>query len=232
MQANPNQTNEETRKCPEFVQQILDNLEINPKNKNPSPDKVIKTDSSSDEEETETPELTNKSMSPSKFYGKRVSFDYHNLKKIEKPIYRRTSVLEKLIESPSKKNKITMNLVKFEDKAEEIKSSEKKVVSSLEKNQPKTEKKSILKNTFFLDSFDIEKAFIDKKLYQGLIEKLKSLEDNTLIIEKLPNFYNEFIMKRFSEGVKDIIVSLLKVLIITNTPFFLFMFSRGLNLII
>ena len=97
---------------PEFIQQLIANLDLTIKDAQ-DPNKEIKTDSSSDEEETI--DVKAKATSPSKYYGKRVSFDYHNLKKIEKPIIRRASVFDTIKESNISMEK-EINIVKFDEK--------------------------------------------------------------------------------------------------------------------
>lgn len=203
---------ESNNKCPEFVQEILQKMNLDPKDL--TKEKEIKTDSSSDEDETL--DLQIKAISPSKYFGKRVSFDYHNLKKIEKPILRRTSLLEKIQEKKElalfakKEDKI---LVKFDEKIEEIKNEEPKNSDSHENQQKKPQKKSILKNTCFSEQLDITKIFTDRKFYQEIIEKIeKECGDNQeLLKEKLTGFYNEFLVKTLNENRKENIVNLLQV---------------------
>lgn len=203
---------ESQKKCPAFVQEILEkmNLDANEITK----EKEIKTDSSSDEDETL--DLQIKAISPSKYFGKRVSFDYHNLKKIEKPILRRTSLLEKVQEKKEiplfvkKEDKI---LVKFDEKIEEIKTEEPKSSESNENKQKKPQKKSILKNTCFSEQLDISKIFIDKKFYQEIIKEIemKCGDNQELLKENLTVFYNEFLVKNLHESKKENIVKLLQV---------------------
>jgi len=207
---------EPKRDTPEFVQQLLANLDLK-KNKKPETDKEIKTDSSSDEDETM--DLKAKSTSPTKYFGKRMSFDYHNLKKIEKPILRRQSLLDSDIEalSPSKKN---FGVVKFDEKPEEIKndqgkSENEKQKPQVNKNEKNSQKKSILKNTCFSENLELVKIFLNQEYYNELIEHLnKECGGNSeLLREKMPAFFNEFSMKKLNEGG---VVQIIKVSTIFN----------------
>lgn len=206
------------KKCPEFVQQLLANLDLD----KPNQEKEIKTDSSSDEDETL--DIKVQTISPSKYFGKRVSFDYHNLKKIEKPIPRRASLLEKIKENKelsSLAKKGEKNLVKFEEKVEEIKVEEQTKITENKQNsipsanqeKKKPQKKSILKNTCFSEEIDINKIFLDQEFYKEILVKVnKDFGGNQeLIKENLTKVYNEFTMRKFKEGRKDVVVNLLKV---------------------
>ena len=198
---------------PEFIQQLIANLDLTIKDAQ-DPNKEIKTDSSSDEEETI--DVKAKATSPSKYYGKRVSFDYHNLKKIEKPIIRRASVFDTIKESNISMEK-EINIVKFDEKTEEIKSEEiDKSIDNPLKNEnlkKKPQKKSILKNTCFSEELDLDKIFTDKQFYKELIDKVKEEcgQIQELIRDKLHNLFNLFMIRKLNEGSKITIAVLLKV---------------------
>jgi hypothetical protein len=149
-----------------------------------------------------------------------MSFDYHNLKKIEKPIFRRQSLAASAKEStsPSKKK---LGLVKFDEKPEEIKideNEEHKPQVKKNENEKKTQKKSILKNTCFGDNLELVKIFLDQEYYKELIEQLnKECGGNQdFLREKMPGFYYEFSMKKFGEKCKEGVVKMIKVLRILN----------------
>ncbi len=202
---------EPEKNCPEFVQQLLANLDMKDQAHN-NPDKEIKTDSSDDEDETI--DIKANCISPHKYFGKRVSFDYHNLKKIEKPIFRRNSLIDTIKESATLMTmKKEVHSVKFEEKNEEIKGEEPEKALNKGSNMIKNKKKSILKNTCFSEHLELEKIFVDNEFYKELTEKVfKECGDNQdLICEKLPNLYFEFSMVKCYEGM---IVSLIKVLIV------------------
>ena len=221
---------EPEKNCPEFVQQLLANLDMNDQAQN-NPDKEIKTDSSDDEDETI--DIKANCISPHKYFGKRVSFDYHNLKKIEKPIFRRNSLFDTIKESPTlmaaKKKEVLS--VKFQEKNEEIKVEEQEhYIIKKEPNDIDKKKKSILKNTCFSEHLELEKIFLDKEFFKEIMEKVfKECGDNQdLISEKLPNLYHEFSMAKCNEGM---IVTLIKVSIVYLFDEFID-FLRGLILII
>lgn len=212
------------RETPEFVQQLLASMDLkHTSNKKPSSDKEIKTDSSSDEEE-EPAVVKPNTVSPNKYFGKRVSFDYHNLKKIEKPIFRRQSLANSGTSTESFKKetegfkKETEGLlVKFDEKTEEIKGEEKEPMKDSEESKGKFEeskKKSILKNTCFSETLEVGKIFIDKQYFQELIERIgkECGENQEFLREKLSVLFSEFIVEKMGSRGKETIGKIIRVI--------------------
>ena len=153
--------------------------------------KEVRTDSSDDEDdlvEEISVESKIKQLSPTKYFGKRTSFDNLTLKTIEKPM-RRASALE--LNLPDGKTLEDKGyLVKFSTMSEEIKNEEKEDMKKAFKNEKP--RRSILKNTFVEENLVLIKIF-DKK---NLIELIEKIDKACAGDQKL---YNDMISKCFFE---------------------------------
>lgn len=156
--------------------------------KSQSPSKIvkksseIKTDSSDDELADEVSiSMKMQNLSPTKYFGKRISFDYSNLKQIEKP--RRATA------QPDSFKLITSDQsVKFSAKTEEVTDNIPK------KQERKNDKKhSILKNTVLEEDVKIHNLF-DLKINKDLVEKIEKFKEKNI---------SEVFLTHFKEKVSD-----------------------------
>jgi hypothetical protein len=126
-------------------------------------------------QESEEEEDVERSYSPSKYFGKRPSFEFKNLKSIEKPLLNRQFSEFKFREAkPEADKKVSKEAesYKVRFKGEEIiepVDGENMVDSkTLEK---KKASKPILKKAHFTDEIPIDNIF-DKNYHQNLIDKI------------------------------------------------------------
>ena len=164
--------------------------------KKPSPkpqSKEIKTDSSDEDEILDEISIESKikQLSPTKYFQKRVSCDYMNLKTIEKPM-RRASAIDSALGNLKDLKENPANLVKFSTITEEIKTEEKENENNLKIVRNDKPRRSILKNTFSEEDLVLTKIF-DKK---SLIELIEKIDKACGVNAKL---YNDVIPKTFLE---------------------------------
>lgn len=176
----------------------------------------IYTDSSDDEDETL--DLKIKTLSAEKIFGKRMSFDYHNLLNIEKISIRKSSlseikkkdifeaeIIEKKIENENK-----THLVKFNSKSEEINDQ-----ANDQKKIKNKKNRSILKKTCFEESLNLNKVFMFpecKELIKSIeedAEKKKVLVKN-IIFQNFQDFWNS---KRENSKFRFDVIKVKKILV-------------------
>lgn len=168
----------------------LGNLRLKSNTSNQSP-LIPKKQESEEEEELE------RSYSPSKYFGKRPSFEFKNLRNIEKPMLNRQFSEFKLkdprqLEVERKASKEAENYkVKF--KGEEI--IENEAVDSMLDSKTLEKKKAgkpILKKAHFTDEVPIEKCF-DPVIHAELIQEAvaESTEKKKEVRELLAKYFVE-----------------------------------------
>lgn len=153
----------------------------------------IHTDSSDDEDETL--DLKIKTLSADKNFGKRISFDYHNLLNIEKISIRKSSLTDikkNEIPEPEVNEKKTerinkTHLVKFNSKSEEIKDE-----IHDKKNQKNIKNRSILKKTCFDENLNMNQVFLSPECK----ELIKIIEEDA---EKKHIAIKNIIFQNFEE---------------------------------
>ena len=167
----------------------LGNLRIKTNNSNNNTNSMGLT-----KKESEDNDEIEQSYSPSKYFCKRPSFEFRNLKNIEKPLLNRQYSEFKFKESKNLENeKKIKEDIKVRFVGEEI------IEDDLDSKSFDKKKfaKSILKKAHFLDEVPIEKIF-DKEINFNIIEKiqLQSRETN--------RSFKEFLAKEFVEYWKTV----------------------------
>ena len=163
------------------------------------PKLIVNTVKCEDDEET-----VEKSYSPSKYFGKRPSFEFNNLRKIERTTHRAFSAIHKKREEQTEKS--PSNVTNDEGGSEkdmenskvhfsnQIIEDEKENILSPTTTEKKTKKpkKSILKKTHFNEEITLDKLFKDE-IVGEFIQKfsLECGKEGKHFSEKLPKCFVE-----------------------------------------
>ena len=151
-------------------------------------------------QESEEDEEVERSYSPSKYFGKRPSFEFKNLKAIEKPLLNRQYSEFRFKDlralDPEKKVSKEAENYKVRFLGEEVIEVPDPMLGS-QSIEKKKAAKSILKKAHFTDEVPIDKIF-DKTYSQSLIDRV--LADS----QESKRDYHELLAKHFNETWRNV----------------------------
>lgn len=153
--------------------------------------------------ETEEEVIDEKMYSPSKYFGKRPSFEFRNLKKIERTTHRAFSAIHKIKDqyiekSPTNVSAGDSNSIPEMESSKvhfsaQIIEDEKENILSPQIKKAKKPKKSILKKSHYNEEITLENIF-NFEINKEFIEKIsiETAKEGKHFSEKLPKMFTEY----------------------------------------
>lgn len=153
--------------------------------------------------ETEEEVIDEKMYSPSKYFGKRPSFEFRNLKKIERTTHRAFSAIHKVKDqyiekSPTNVSAGDSNSIPDMENSKvhfsaQIIEDEKENILSPQIPKTKKPKKSILKKSHYNEEITLENIF-NFEINREFIDKIsmETAKEGKHFSEKLPKMFSEY----------------------------------------